>query len=126
MGIFQYNHKGNIYTKTTTTNAAGQKYSTFTNAAEIKFQFQAPATQTTGGDRRVQPYVENIAYYELIVPSKYDSYITYSNRVSDIKDKFDNVITTDTYEIVSIQPKFDIRGKKHHIHVILKRIVETQ
>lgn len=126
MGIFQYNHKGTVYTKTTTTNAAGQKYSTFTSAGTIVFQFQAPASQTTGGDRRVAPYTENIAYYELIVPSKYDSYITYSNRVGEIVDKYGNTISTDTFEIVSIQPKFDLAGKKHHVHVILKRIVETQ
>ena len=36
-----------------------------------------------------------------------------------------SIFDTDTYEIVGIQPKFTFSGRKHHIVVSLRRVVET-
>lgn len=123
---FRFTHNGIVYTKTITTNAAGQKYPTFTNAGVIYFQFQTPTLSSTGGEKRVAPYNENIAYYEVIVPNKYDSYITFSNRIGSVKDRYNNAISSDVYEIIGIQPKFSFSGKKHHNLVMLKRVIEPQ
>jgi len=123
---FRFTHNGIVYTKTITTNAAGQKYPTFTNAGVIYFQFQTPTLSSTGGEKRVAPYNENIAYYEAIVPNKYDSYITFSNRIGSVKDRYNNAISSDVYEIIGIQPKFSFSGKKHHNLVMLKRVIEPQ
>jgi len=123
---FRFTHNGIVYTKTITTNAAGQKYPTFTNAGVIYFQFQTPTLSSTGGEKRVAPYNENIAYYEAIVPNKYDSYITFSNRIGSVKDRYGNAISSDVYEIIGIQPKFSYSGKKHHSLIMLKRVIEPQ
>jgi len=123
---FRFTHNGIVYTKTITTNAAGQKYPTFTNAGVIYFQFQTPTLSSTGGEKRVAPYNENIAYYEAIVPNKYDSYITFSNRIGSVKDRYGNAISSDIYEIIGIQPKFSYSGKKHHNLIMLKRVIEPQ
>ncbi len=123
---FRFTHNGIVYTKTITTNAAGQKYPTFTNSGIIYFQFQTPTLSSTGGEKRVAPYNENIAYYEAIVPNKYDSYITFSNRIGSVKDRYGNAISSDIYEIIGIQPKFSYSGKKHHNLIMLKRVIEPQ
>jgi len=123
---FRFTYNGIVYTKTITTNAAGQKYPTFTNAGVIYFQFQTPTLSSTGGEKRVAPYNENIAYYEAIVPNKYDSYITFSNRIGSVKDRYGNAISSDIYEIIGIQPKFSFSGKKHHNLIMLKRVIEPQ
>jgi hypothetical protein len=126
MGIFKYNHKGTIYTKTTSTNAAGQRTSSFNSAGVIPFQFQSPSTDSAGGDvRRVAPYTDTIPIQELIVDAQYSDYFSYNNRVGDIQDKFNNSIDSNIYEIVAIQPKFNLTGKKHHIHVTLRKVVES-
>lgn len=124
--FFRFAHKCDVYTKTTSTNAAGQEYATFSKAATIGLQFQAPTTQSTSSsDRRLSPYVDNFSKYEGIVPSMYDQYISYDNRITNITDAKGNQVDTDTYEIVGIQPKFSFSGKKHHIVVSLRRVVEA-
>lgn len=123
---FRFTHNGIVYTKTITTNAAGQKYPTFTSAGVIHFQFQTPTLSSTGGEKRITPYNENIAYYEVIVPDKYSTYLTYSNRIGSVKDRYGDTISSDIYEIIGIQPKFAFSGKKHHNLVMLKRVIEPQ
>jgi hypothetical protein len=123
---FKFNHKCNVFTKTTTTNAAGQEYAAFSLAATIAFQFQAPTTQSTSSsDRRLSPYVDNFSKYEGIVPAMFDQYIRYDNRLGGITDFKGNSVDSDVYEIVGIQPKFSPSGKKHHIVISLRRVVEV-
>ena len=92
----------------------------------IKFQFQTPSTNTsTGDERRMTPYQESIPKFEAIVPVTYSTYIDYGNRFQNIKDRSDTIVDNNKYEIVGIQPKFGISGKKHHIVVSLRRVVEV-
>jgi len=124
--FFRFPHKCDVYAKTTTTNAAGQEYAAFSKTATIVFQFQAPTTQSTSSsDRRLSPYVDNLSKYEGIVPSMYQEYISFDNRITNITDSKGNQIETDTYEIVGIQPKFTPSGRKHHIIISLRRVVEV-
>ena len=123
---FKFSHTGDIYEKSTTTNAAGQQYASFTKVANISFQFQTPSTNTsTGDERRMTPYQESIPKFEAIVPVKYSSYISYGRRFQDVKDRNNVLIDSEKYEIVGIQPKFGFSGKKHHIVVSLRRVVEV-
>jgi len=122
---FKFSHHGDIFQKTTTTNAAGQQYASYSQIANIKFQFQTPSTNTsTGDEKRLIPYQESISKFEAIVPVKYSTYIEYGNRFQNIKDRNNTAIDSDKYEIVGIQPKFGMNGKKHHIVVSLRRVVE--
>ena len=122
---FKFSHTGDIFQKTTTTNAAGQQYAAYAKAESISFQFQTPSTNTsTGDERRMTPYQESIPKFEAIVPVTYSTYIDYGNRFQNIKDRNNTVIDSGKYEIVGIQPKFGISGKKHHIVVSLRKVVE--
>lgn len=124
---FHFTHKGDIYRKTTITNAAGQKYAEYTKVDTISFQFQAPSTSTASGDeRRLTPYQDNVPKFEAIVPKKSDSNIAYGNRFENIKDRNNTVVDNSVYEIVGIQPKFGFNGKKHHTIVTLRRVVESE
>lgn len=124
---FHFTHKGDIYRKTTSTNAAGQKYAAYTKVDTISFQFQAPSTSTSSGDeRRLTPYQDNVPKFEAIVPKKSDANIAYGNRFENIKDRDNVVVDSSIYEIVGIQPKFGFNGKKHHTIVTLRRVVESE
>jgi hypothetical protein len=124
---FHFTHKGDIYRKTTSTNAAGQKYAAYTKVDTISFQFQAPSTSTSSGDeRRLTPYQDNVPKFEAIVPKKSDANIAYGNRFENIKDRYNTLVDNSIYEIVGIQPKFGFNGKKHHTVVTLRRVVESE
>jgi hypothetical protein len=124
---FKFTHKGDIYRKTTSTNAAGQKYAAYTKIDTISFQFQAPSTSSSSGDeRRLTPYQDNVPKFEAIVPRESDANISYGNRFQNIKDRDNVVVDNSIYEIVGIQPKFGIHGKKHHTIVTLRRVVESE
>lgn len=117
---------GDVYEKTITVSPAGQKVYSFNMVTTIPLHFQSPSTQTTGGDRRLNPYVENIAVYEIIVPESYSQYVTYDNRIYNIKDRYGNVIEAGPYEILALQPKFGWSGRRHHVCAIVRRVVEQQ
>jgi hypothetical protein len=123
---FKFTHKGDIYTKSTSTNAAGQQYATFLKVDTISFQFQAPTSAPAGGDeRRLSPYQDSIPKFEALVPKKSDANIVYGSRLQNIKDRYGNVVDSYIYEVVGIQPKFGFTGTKHHTLVTLRRVVET-
>lgn len=124
---FKFTHKGDIYRKTTSTNAAGQKYASYTKVDTIAFQFQSPSTSSsTGDERRLTPYQDNVPKFEAIIPKKSDANVAYGNRFQNIKDRFGNVVDNYVYEVVGIQPKFGFTGAKHHTIVTLRRVVESE
>ena len=123
---FKIFHTADIYTKIVTTSAAGQKVASFVLTENIPLVLQAPSISTTGTDRRrVSPYQDNIDTYELIVPAKYVTNITYENRVSNIRDRYSNIVLSGPLEVFSIQPKFGFTGKLHHYQVMVRTVVET-
>jgi len=122
----RFTHKCDVYQKTITTSAAGQKVAAFTMLATIPGQFQAPLEANSTSERRVAPYQENLPKYELIVPAKYAEYITYSNRIKNIVDRYSNVIESSNFEIIGIQPNFSFSGRKHSVKVSLRRVVEGE
>jgi hypothetical protein len=123
---FKFTHKCDIYTKSTSVNAAGQQFASYTIVETIPFQFQSPSTSTSSGDeRRLAPYQESIPKFEALVPKGSDVNIVYGSRIQNIKDRKGTVVDNSVYEVVGIQPKFSITGLKHHTVVTLRRVVET-
>jgi len=124
---FKFSHKGDIYQKTTSTNDAGQKFAAYSKVDTIVFQFQAPSTSTSSGDeRRLTPYQDNVPKFEAIIPKVSDTYILYGNRFQNILDRSGTQVDPYIYEVVGIQPKFGFSGKKNHTVVTLRRVVESE
>lgn len=124
---FKFTHTGDIYQKTTATNDAGQKYAAYSLVETVSFQFQSPSTSSsTGDERRLTPYQDNVPKFEAIVPKKFDTNVAYGNRFQSIKDREGSLIDNYVYEVVGIQPKFGFSGKKHHTVVTLRRVVESE
>lgn len=119
-------HTADIYTRTTTQNAAGQLTVSFTYNDTVPAYIQIPTTQSTGGKLRLTPYQENIQVFELFVPMPHGSLINFDNLVKDVKDRYGNVLETGPFQIIAIHPKFGWNGKKHHVSCVLKKEVEKR
>lgn len=123
---FKFFHTADLLSKQVTTSPAGQKVASFVVVDNIPLVFQSPSVSSTGeGRRRVAPYQDNIDIYELIVPYLYIGNITYESRVSNIKDRFNNIIYSEPLEIYSIQPKFGFSGRLHHYQLMTRRVIEN-
>lgn len=119
-------HTADIYTRTTTQNAAGQLTVDFTYDETVPAYIQIPTTQSTGGKLRLTPYQENIQVFELFVPMPHGSLINFDNLVKDVKDRYGNVLEAGPFQIIAIHPKFGWNGKKHHVSCVLKKEVEKR
>lgn len=112
-------HKIDIYQRTTSTNAAGQKTYTYAKSATIEALFQGQSSE-----RRIAPYVDNIDEYQFYIPYKYAQYISYNNRIQGIKDRYGNLIEAGPLEIVNIQKQMGFGGRLHHLYVSSRFVVE--
>jgi hypothetical protein len=124
-GFLRYPHTVEIHRKTTSVNPAGQKYYTFSLNQEIPAIVNSPEDQFSAGAKvRIAPYQDFIPVIQMIVPGAYASTVITSSRVFNIKDRYGNVLETGPYEIITIQPKYGWNGKKHHLVVSLRSVVE--
>ena len=112
-------HKIDIYTRTTTTNAAGQQTMTYTLATTIKAFFQSMSSE-----RRILPYVDNIDEMQFYVSYKDAQYIDYNNRIQNVVDRYGNVIEAGPIEIVNIQKQTGYSGKVRHVFINGRRVAE--
>ena len=116
-GVFR--HSADIWTKSTTTNAAGQaKASWALGTSGVKCHY-IPRT----ADVRFTPTYEETETVTIFFPA--DSGISYATRVYNITDKYGNVIEAGPVEIISVLPQPGFEGKIHHIVTKAKRVVET-
>lgn len=113
-------HTVDIYQKFTDVNAAGQKTISFTKSATIPAIFQSGISE-----RRIEPYIENIEEYRFYISYQDVKYITYNNRIENVKDRYGNVIETGPLEIVSIRKQMGFSGRLHHLILITRRVVEN-
>lgn len=113
-------HTVDVYQKISSTNAAGQKTVTFTKLATIPASYQSGVSE-----RRIEPYIENIEEYKFYVSYQDTSVISYSNRISNVKDRYGNVIETGPLEIISIRKQMGFGGRLHHLIVGARRVVEN-
>jgi hypothetical protein len=69
--------------------------------------------------------IENIEEYKFYVPYQDTNVISYSNRISNVKDRYGNVIETGPLEIISIRKQMGFGGRLHHLIVGARRVVEN-
>lgn len=118
--FLRFVHKIDVYQKTTSNNAAGQKTITFSKAATIPAIFQAQKSE-----RRIEPYIDNIDQYEFYISYQDAQYITYSNRIQNVVDRAGNVLEAGPLEIISIKKYMGYKGKLHHFLITTRRVVEN-
>lgn len=113
-------HKIDVYTKTTSTNAAGQRTTTYSIAGTIQALYQAMSSE-----RRTYPYTDNIDEIEFYISYKDLSYASYSNRIQNIIDRYGNVIETGPVEIVNIHKQVGLNGKVRQVLLTCRKVVEN-
>jgi hypothetical protein len=115
-------HRADIYSKTTATNAAGQKKPTFaieTTGVHCHFAPRYPRYGLT----RVTPTYEQTEIINIFFPA--DTTITYGHRIYNVTDRAGNVIDAGPFEITALIPQPGWSGKLHHYLVTIKRVLET-
>lgn len=117
--FLRFYHKIDIYTKTIVVNEAGQKTISFSKAATIPAVFQSSSSE-----RRVAPYIDNIDDYQFYVSYQDAAYISYNNRILNVKDRYGNVLETGPLEITNIEKKMGFGGRLHHIFITTRKVVE--
>lgn len=117
--FLKFHHKIDIYAKTVTVNAAGQR------AVAFAFSKSIPVfAQWTQSDIVNQPYLGNFEQLEIFVPKNNISDLSYEIRFKNLKDRYGTTIDSSYYEVVGIQKKMQFNGKVHHCVVGLRRVVE--
>jgi len=115
----KFHHRIDIYAKTTTTNAAGQRAVVFAYSKTIPV-----FAQWTQSDIVNQPYLGNFEQLDIFVPKNNVSDLSYGVRFKDLKDRYGNVIDGSYYEVMGIQKRMQFNGKVQHAIVGLRRVVE--
>lgn len=122
---YRFINTAEVHRKITTTNAAGQKYSSYEFVEKVPVIPQSRQSQFTGGAVvRTVPYQEYIPPLEIIFPGMYQNVIILTSRIFNIKDRDGNVLEAGPFEVVSLHPKFGFNGKKSHIIAQLRSVVE--
>jgi hypothetical protein len=108
-------HEIDVYTKTTTVNAAGQRATTYALAGTIKALYQAMSSE-----RRTYPYTDNIDEIEFYISYKDAAYASYSNRIRNVV-----VIEVGPVEIVNIHKQIGFNGKVRQVLLTCRKVVEN-
>lgn len=125
VGYLRYPHTAEIHAKTTVVSPAGQKTYTFSLDKTVPAIVNSPEDQYSAGAKiRVAPYQEFIPVLQMIVPGEYAANVITSSRVFNIKDRYGNTLEAGPFEIITIQAKYGWNGKKHHLLVSLRTVVE--
>ena len=117
--FIKFHHRIDLYAKTTTTNAAGQKAVVFTYSKTVPV-----FAQWVQSDIVNQPYLADVQQLDIFVPKNNIPDLTFDIRCKDIKDRYGNVIDDAYYEVIGIQKKMQFNGKVHHAFVSLRKVVE--
>lgn len=118
--FLRFPHKISVSTRTTSTNSAGQRTVSYTLNSNIKAFFQSVSSE-----RRVAPYIDNIDEFQFYISHRNKSLADYGNRISNVIDRFGNVIESGPFEIVNIQKKIGFNGKVSHILLTTRKVVEN-
>ena len=113
-------HKIDVYTKTISVNAAGQRVTTYTKAGTVQALYQAMSSE-----RRTYPYTDNIDEIEFYISYKDLTYASYSNRIRNVVDRYGNVIEVGPVEIVNIHKQIGLNGKVRQILLTCRKVVEN-
>lgn len=125
VGYLRYPHTAEIHAKTTVVSPAGQKTYTFSLDKTVPAIVNSPEDQYSAGAKiRTAPYQEFIPVLQMIVPGEYAANVITSSRIFNIKDRYGNILEAGPFEIITIQAKYGWNGKKHHLLVSLRTVVE--
>ena len=120
-GVYlKLSHKMDVYVKTSTTNAAGQRAVTYSKSGTIQARYQAISS-----DRRTFPYVDNIDEVEFYISYKDLQYASYNNRIQNVIDRYGNVIEAGPVEIINIHKQTGLNGKVRHVLLTCRKVVEN-
>lgn len=117
--FIKFHHRIDIYAKTTTINAAGQKAVAFVYSKTIPV-----FAQWVQSDIVNQPYLADLQQLDIFVPKNNIDDVTFDIRCKDIKDRYGNLIDGAYYEVIGVQKKMQFNGKVHHSFVSLRKVVE--
>ena len=120
----RFNQTAEIHQKTTVVSPAGQNTFTYTLIRKIPVFVQSHGSETSNSGKRIAPYQDYIATHQIVIPGEDSDVIDYANRIQNIKDKYGDVLETGPFEIVSIQPKFGFNGRKQHILIVIRKVIE--
>lgn len=112
-------HKSDIYSKTTSRNAAGQLVASWTTAAVTN---QKCLVQPRINMVRVNPTSEEIREMTVYFPGSVN--LTIDQRIYNIRDRRGNVLYPGPFEIISIGKEPGYTGKLHHLKVIIVSVME--
>jgi hypothetical protein len=115
----RFPHKISVYTRTTSTNDAGQRTVDFTLASNVKAYFQSVSSE-----RRIAPYTANIDEFQFYISHKDQLYADYGNRIQNVVDRYSNVIEAGPFEIINIEKKIGFNGKVTHVLLTTRRVIE--
>jgi hypothetical protein len=118
--FLKFHHRIDIYSKTTEVSAAGQRSVSFVFSESIPVFAQQSSSESLNN-----PYVANFEQLDLFVPKEYLDKVSYSIRLKNLKDRYNNVIDGSFFEVISIQKKMQFNGKVHHITIGAKKVVEN-
>jgi hypothetical protein len=60
----------------------------------------------------------------MIVPGQEASTVINTSRVFNMKDRYGNILETGPFEIITVQAKYGWNGKKNHLMVSMRTVVE--
>lgn len=124
-GYIRYIHTADIHVQKDSVSDSGQIVHAYKIHTKIPVIVNAPEDQYSAGSRmKTSPYQDWFPVMQLIVPGEYSSIVDYSSRVFNIKDRYDNIIEAGPFELISIQAKYGWNGKKHHLVVGLRQVIE--
>lgn len=109
-----------IYFKTPTVSAAGQRVHTFQYRDTIPAFAQWSTVQNLNN-----PYVANFEEVDLFIPKDYIDFFDYNCRFKNLKDRYGNIIDSAFFDVVAIEKRMQFSGKVHHLFVRLRRVVEA-
>jgi hypothetical protein len=116
--MLRYPHKVDLYEKTTTTQASGQKLASWTLSQErTPCQYAPDRTYI-----RVNPTAEETEKVIFFLPAS--ATIDYGYRLQNVVDRKNNVIFPGPFEIVTILSFPGYGGKLHHYLVKAELVIE--
>jgi len=108
-----------VYTKTVTTNPAGQRKASFSLNSTINVQVQSGS-----GSRTLSGYISEVDSYKIIFSHEDKALVIYNNRLKNLKDRDGTVIESGPLEMMNIEKKLGISGKVNHLIAQVTKVKE--
>ncbi len=112
------NNRADIYSQTTTPNAAGQKKATWNLSSQaVRCEYEALTTVI-----RVAPTFEEMDVNYMFFGPEVE--LNYKQRIYNISDRNGNIITAGPFEIIKITKLTGYTGKVRHQRVMMNLVIE--